>query len=80
VGPRAGLGGGNARPHRDSIPDPPARSQSVCRLLYPVVFFVCLFVSFFLSLLLVSLRTSSSSMSELERMWKEELEACVHSQ
>ena len=36
VGPRAGLDGcGNSRPHRDSIPDRPARSQSLYRLSYP---------------------------------------------
>jgi len=36
VGPRAGLdgGGGKSRPHRDSIPDRPARSQSLYRLSY----------------------------------------------
>jgi len=27
VGPRAGLEGGKSRPHRDSIPDRPARSS-----------------------------------------------------
>ena len=27
--------GGKSRPHRDSIPDPPARSQSLNRLSYP---------------------------------------------
>ena len=27
--------GGKSRPHRDSIPDRPARSQSLCRLSYP---------------------------------------------
>jgi hypothetical protein len=27
--------GGKSRPHRDSIPDPPARSQSLYRLSYP---------------------------------------------
>ena len=34
VGPRAGLKGGKSRPHRDSIPDRPARSQSLYRLSY----------------------------------------------
>ena len=29
VGPRAGLDGRKTRPHRDSIPDPPARIQSL---------------------------------------------------
>ena len=35
VGPRAGLNGGKSRPHRDLIPDRPARSQSLYRLSYP---------------------------------------------
>ena len=36
VGPRAGLDKcGKSRPHRDSIPDLPARSQSLYRLSYP---------------------------------------------
>jgi len=35
VGPRAGLEGGKSRPHRDSIPDRLARSQSLYRLSYP---------------------------------------------
>ena len=34
VGPRAGLDGRKSRPHRDSIPDRPARSQSLYRLSY----------------------------------------------
>jgi len=35
VGPRAGLDRcGKSRPHRDSIPDRPARSQSIYRLRY----------------------------------------------
>ena len=34
MGPIAGLEGGNSRPHRDSIPDGPARSQSLYRLGY----------------------------------------------
>jgi len=35
VGPRAGLDGcGKSHPHRDSIPDRPARSQSLYRLSY----------------------------------------------
>ena len=34
VGPRAGLDGGKSPPHRDSIPDRPARSQSLYRLSY----------------------------------------------
>ena len=33
-GPRAGLDGRNFRPHRDSIPDRPARSLSLYRLRY----------------------------------------------
>jgi hypothetical protein len=36
VGPRAGLDGcGKSRPHRDSIPDLPARSDALYRLSYP---------------------------------------------
>ena len=36
VGPRAGLDGcGKSRPHRDSISDRPARSESLYRLSYP---------------------------------------------
>ena len=35
VGLGAGLGGRKTRPHRDSIPDRPARSQSLYRLSYP---------------------------------------------
>jgi len=36
VGPRTGLERcGKSRPHRDSIPDRPARSQSLYRLRYP---------------------------------------------
>jgi hypothetical protein len=36
VGPRVGLDNcGKSRPHRDSIPDRPARSQSLYRLSYP---------------------------------------------
>jgi hypothetical protein len=36
VGPRAGLDGcGKCRLYRDSIPDRPARSASLCRLSYP---------------------------------------------
>ena len=31
--------GGKSRPHRDSIPDRPARSQSLYRLSYPAIFF-----------------------------------------
>jgi hypothetical protein len=35
VGPRAGLDGcGKSRPRRDSIPDRPARSESLYRLSY----------------------------------------------
>ena len=71
--------GGKSRPHRDSIPDRSGRSQSLYQLSYPVVLFIYL--------LLVSLGTISSASilaillkSELERMWKEALEACVHSQ
>jgi hypothetical protein len=37
VGPKAGLDGyGKSRPHRDSIPYRPARSESLYRLSYPV--------------------------------------------
>jgi len=35
VGPRAGLDRWKIRPHWDSIPDRPARSQSLYRLSYP---------------------------------------------
>jgi len=36
VDPRAGLDGcGKSRPHRDSIPDRPARSESLYQLSYP---------------------------------------------
>ena len=35
VGPRAGLEGEKSRPHRDSIPVRPTRSQSLYRLSYP---------------------------------------------
>jgi len=35
VGPRAGLAGGKSRSHRDSIPERPARIQSLYRLSYP---------------------------------------------
>jgi len=35
VGPRAGLDGRKISSHRDSIPDRPARSQSLYRLSYP---------------------------------------------
>jgi len=35
VGSGADLDGGKSRPHRDSIPDCPARSQSLYRLSYP---------------------------------------------
>jgi len=35
VGPRADLDGGKSRPHWDSIPDRPARSQSLYQLSYP---------------------------------------------
>jgi len=36
VGPRAGLEEcGKSRPHRDSIPGPPIRSESIYRLRYP---------------------------------------------
>jgi hypothetical protein len=36
VGPRAGLDVcEKSRPHRDSVPDRPSRSQSLCRLSYP---------------------------------------------
>ena len=34
VGPMDGLGGRKPRPYRDSIPDRPARSQSLHRLSY----------------------------------------------
>ena len=34
MGPRVGLEGGKSRPHRDSIPDRPAHSQSLYRLSY----------------------------------------------
>jgi len=33
--------GGNSRPYRDSIPDRPARSQSLYRLSYPAHTFLC---------------------------------------
>ena len=36
VGPRGSLEGGKSRPHRDSIPDRPACSQSLYQLSYPV--------------------------------------------
>ena len=40
VGPRAGLNGcGKSRPHRDSIPEPPARSQS--EILRPHMLIFC---------------------------------------
>jgi len=32
--------GGNSRPHRDSIPDRPARSQSLYRLTYPTPIYI----------------------------------------
>ena len=35
MGPRAGLDGRKISSHRDSIPDRPARSQSLYRLSYP---------------------------------------------
>jgi hypothetical protein len=36
VGPTAGVDGcGKSRPHRDSIPNRPARSESLYRLIYP---------------------------------------------
>ena len=35
MGLRAGLDGRKTRPHRDSIPDRPTRSQSLYRLSYP---------------------------------------------
>ena len=35
VGPRAGLDGRKPRPHRNSIPDRPTRSQSLYRLSFP---------------------------------------------
>ena len=36
VGPKAGLDGcGKSRPHRDPIPGPSARSESLYRLRYP---------------------------------------------
>ena len=37
--------GGKSRPHKDSIPDRPARSQSLYRLSYPAhIYFVYLFI------------------------------------
>jgi len=36
--------GGKSRPHRDPIPDRPARSQSLYRLSYPVSVCVCVFI------------------------------------
>jgi len=56
--------GGKSRPHRDSIPDRPASSQSLYRLSYPahvhththteVCVFVCVFSPLFLQELYVS--------------------------
>ena len=40
VGPRAGLARGKSRPHRDSIPDRPSRSQSLYRLSYPAYIYI----------------------------------------
>jgi len=57
VGPRAGLEGGKSRPHRDSIPDRPARSQSLYRLSYPA--HNILYRSIYSYLLVVSLRFTS---------------------
>ena len=38
--------GGKSRPHRDSIPDRPARSQSLCRLRYPahIYTYMCVYI------------------------------------
>ena len=42
VGPRTGLDGcEKSRPHRDSIPDRPARSESLYRLRYVHVNYSC---------------------------------------
>ena len=49
VGPRSGLDGcGKSRPHRDSIPRPSSRSESLYRLSYPgsqYGYNQCLFIS-----------------------------------
>ena len=42
VGPRAGLDGRKISPHRHSIPDRPARNQSLYRLSYPA--HVCVYI------------------------------------
>jgi len=36
LGPKSGLYGRKISTHRDTIPDRPAHSQSLCRLSYPV--------------------------------------------
>ena len=40
VGPRVGLEDGKSRPHRDSITDRPARSQSLYRMSYRATTFL----------------------------------------
>ena len=40
--------GGKSRPHRDSIPDRPARSQSLYRLSYPAYVCVCVCVCMYI--------------------------------
>ena len=43
VGPGPVWTGGKSRPHRDSIPDPPARSQSLYRLSYPARLYIYIY-------------------------------------
>jgi hypothetical protein len=40
--PRPIWKGGKSRPHRDSIPDRPARSQLLYRLSYPAHIYICI--------------------------------------
>jgi len=42
MGPRASVDGRKSRPHRDSIPDRPARSQALYRLSYAAHIYICI--------------------------------------
>jgi len=64
VGPRAGLEGGKSRPHRDSIPDRPARSQSPYQLSYPAR--KCLSNILYQSILHVFVKDRFSILSQIQ--------------
>jgi len=63
--------GGNSRPHRDSIPDLPAHSQSLYRLSYPVLYM-------YIYIYIYIMPSCSSHYGNFAAVWLAD-ELCFHS-